>query len=109
MKGNELRPAKVFPPGSSIRNELEARGWSQKQFAQLLGRPAQYVSELLNGKRQITIEAARELEAALGPSAQFWLGLESHYRLWLAAKNDDSQRLRDIRDRVSGLDEARAS
>lgn len=109
IESETVSSAKSFPPGRTIKNEIEARGWTQKKFASLLGRPQQYVSELINGKRQVTIEAAQELEAALGPSAQFWLGLETRYRLWKSAQDGDSQRIRDIRNRIQAASRARAS
>jgi len=31
-------PAEVFPPGEFIREEIEARGWSQVELAEILGR-----------------------------------------------------------------------
>lgn len=73
--------AEVFPPGAFVQEELEARGWSQRDLAEVLGRPLQAVNAIINGKKQITPRTARELEAALGPSAEFWLNLEIAYRL----------------------------
>jgi len=35
----ERKVAEVFPPGEFIRDELEARGWTQEVFAEILGRP----------------------------------------------------------------------
>jgi len=104
-----IKPARVFPPGRTIKNELEARGWKQREFAQVIGRPVQYVSDLVRGKRMLTVSAARELEAALGPSAEFWLGLETHYRLWLEDQKGDSEKLADIRRRVGSRGKALAS
>lgn len=77
----EKMPAEVFPPGEFIREELEERGWTQEDFAEILGRPRRLVNEILMGKRGITTETANELGAAFGSSAQFWLNLESAYRL----------------------------
>jgi HTH-type transcriptional regulator/antitoxin HigA len=73
--------AEVFPPGLFIREELEARGWSQRDLAEILGRPSQAVNAIINGHKQITPRTARELEAAFGSSAEFWLNLEMVYRL----------------------------
>jgi HTH-type transcriptional regulator/antitoxin HigA len=101
VKSVALKPARVFNPGRLLKNELEARGWKQKHFADLIGRPVQYVSELIHGKRQLTVEAARELEAALGTSAHFWLSLEVNYRLWLVEQAGESAKLAGIRDRVA--------
>src|ERR1035441_6923065 len=74
-------PAEVFPPGEFIREEIEARGWSQVELAEILGRPPRLVSELISGKRAITPETAKGLGEAFNTGAQFWMNLESSYRL----------------------------
>ncbi len=74
-------PAEVFPPGEFIRDELEARGWTQTDLAEILGRPLKAVSEILMGKRAITPETAKGLGEAFGVDPQFWMNLESVYRL----------------------------
>lgn len=81
---NVITPAEAFPPGEFIREELEERGWSEAEFAQILGRPAQAVSEILNGKKEITAETAVAFGEALGTSAELWLNLQATYRLHLA-------------------------
>jgi HTH-type transcriptional regulator / antitoxin HigA len=73
--------AEAFPPGDFIREELEARGWTQSDLAAILGRPFQAVNAIINGRKAITPRTARELEAALGPSAELWMNLEISYRL----------------------------
>jgi HTH-type transcriptional regulator/antitoxin HigA len=40
----EFKPAEVFTPGGFIRDELEARGWTQAKFAEIIGRPLQNVN-----------------------------------------------------------------
>lgn len=78
---NARVPAEVFPPGEFLREELEAREWSQQELADILDRPARLVSELISGKRAITPETARGLADAFGTSAEYWLNLESQYQL----------------------------
>ena len=85
----ERIPAEVFPPGEFIKDELEARGWSQVDLAEVLGRPPRLVSEIIAGKRTITPETARGLAAAFGTDAQLWLNLESAYQLSRLKQNDD--------------------
>jgi len=77
----ERTPAEVFPPGEFIREEIEARDWSQAAFAEILGRPPRLVNELIAGKRAVTPETAKGLAAAFGTSAQLWLNLESSFQL----------------------------
>lgn len=42
------------------------------------------MNEIIAGKRGITPETARELGAALGTSAEFWMNLDAPYQLWKA-------------------------
>ena len=35
--------AELFPAGEILADELDARGWTQADFAEVLGRPAQFV------------------------------------------------------------------
>lgn len=74
-------PAEVFSPGEYLREELEARNWTQVEFAEIIGRPPRLVNEIIAGKRGITAATAKEIGAALGTSALFWLNLEAAYQL----------------------------
>lgn len=78
---NARVPAEVFPPGEFLREELEAREWSQQELADILGRPPRLVNEIIAGKRAITPETARGLADAFGTSAEYWMNLESQYQL----------------------------
>lgn len=66
-------------PGEYLREELEARGWTQKEFAQIIGWPTQLVVEIINGKA-ITEQIAKDLGETLGTGLQLWINLESVYR-----------------------------
>jgi HTH-type transcriptional regulator/antitoxin HigA len=81
MEMMERTPAEVFSPGELIKDEIEARGWSQIELAEVLGRPGRLVSELIAGKRAITPETAKGLGQAFGTGAQFWLNMESSHQL----------------------------
>ncbi|MCL5105538.1 MAG: HigA family addiction module antitoxin [Armatimonadetes bacterium] len=83
----KLRPARAVKPGNILGRELEARGWTQKEFAQVIGRPPQTVNEIIAGKKAITPETALLFSAAFGTSAELWLNLESNYRLRLLEKS----------------------
>ena len=53
-------------PGEVLKEELEARGMSQKKFSELLNVPYTQLNEILNGKRPVTTDFALMMEAALG-------------------------------------------
>jgi HTH-type transcriptional regulator / antitoxin HigA len=83
-------PVEVFPPGEFIRDELEARGWEQRDLAEIMGRPERVVSELISGKRSLTAETAQQLGEAFGTSAEVWLNLEAVYQLHKLGKPDEA-------------------
>jgi len=56
---SEKKRARVNPPGFLIGLELEERGWSQKDFAEILGMSEQFVSGLIKGERTLTIDEPR--------------------------------------------------
>lgn len=74
-------PAEVFPAGEYLRDELEERGWTVSEFAEIIGRPIQAVSEILNGKKEITTETACAFADALGTTPELWLNLQTNFRL----------------------------
>lgn len=81
--------AEAFPPGEIIKDELEARGWTQDTLAEITGIPGSAISNVINGKRAISVEIASSLAAAFGTSAQLWMNLETSYQLWVETRADD--------------------
>ena len=75
-------PAMAFPPGEYLRDELDERGWTGREFAEIIGRPAQVVSEILNDKKEITPQTALAFAEALGTSPDVWLNLQTMYQLY---------------------------
>lgn len=70
----------AIPPGATIKEQLEDRGMSQKEFASRMGMSEKHISHIVHGEVQLTTDVAYKLEMALGIPAQFWLNLESIYR-----------------------------
>jgi len=91
--GTKLMPARVPPPGRIIRRELEARGWTQKDLAHIMGRPEQTISEIVNAKKRITPDTALQLAAVFGTSAEIWLNMEASYQLYQARDDQHDQHI----------------
>ena len=70
----------AIPPGATIREQLESRKISQKEFAQRMDMSEKHISHLINGKVELTHETALRLESVLGIPARFWNNMESLYR-----------------------------
>ena len=61
----------AIPPGETIREQLENRGMTQKEFAQRMDMSEKHISNLINGKVELTIEMALRLEDVFGIPASF--------------------------------------
>jgi HTH-type transcriptional regulator/antitoxin HigA len=79
--GENRLAARATAPGTILKRELEARGWSQKDLSAIVGRPEKTISAIMQGRKAITPETATGLSAALGTSADFWLNLQTQYDL----------------------------
>lgn len=94
-------PAEVLPVGEHLAQALATIGWTQVEFAEILGRPPQFVSEIVSGKKEITRDSAAQISAALGTPAEHWLKLQDQYFLWQQSKNASTQSsLADVRLRA---------
>jgi addiction module HigA family antidote len=58
-------PDVAIAPGEFLSEEIEARGFSQKELAKRMGRPINTINEIINGKKAITVENALQLEEVM--------------------------------------------
>lgn len=68
-------------PGEFIREELDARGWSQRDLAYILGATEQAVNLIVSGKRGISPEMAKALGDAFEVSADYFANLQQAYEM----------------------------
>ncbi|HIJ21783.1 MAG: helix-turn-helix domain-containing protein [Gammaproteobacteria bacterium] len=85
---NTFQPDWVSPPGDTIFDLLEEKGWSQVELAQRTEFSTKHISQLINGKATIAEETAIILERVLGSSARFWLNREVQYREAIAREEE---------------------
>lgn len=78
---NNMMSYMLIHPGEMIKDEIVARGLTQKDLAKQMGVSYTVFNEILNGKRPVTTEYALLLEAALGTDANIWLGLQADYNM----------------------------
>ncbi len=93
MTEERIWPDIAIPPGETLAETLEAMGISQAELARRTGRPVQAISEIIQGKKEITPETALALECVLGVPAHVWIGLEADYRT-VKARLADRERLK---------------
>lgn len=68
-------------PGEFLREELDARGWSQRDLAFILGMPEQAVNLIISGKRGISPEMAKALGNAFDVSAEYFANLQKAHEM----------------------------
>ena len=79
---SDAYPDVAISPGEYLAEEIKAREISQKELARRIGRPANAINEIINGKKTITAETALQLEDVIPEiPARFWLNLETDYQL----------------------------
>ena len=76
-------------PGEVIKDEIEARGITQRQLADSMGLTYSVVNEILNGKRHLTPKTALMFEAALDVPAESLMFLQTKYNMQ-TARDDKS-------------------
>ena len=86
----------AVPPGATIREQLEIRGMNQREFAKRMGMTEKHISNLINGKVELSQNVALRLESVLGVPAKFWNNLEAIYREKVARATDENELEEDI-------------
>ena len=65
-----FKPIFAFHPGEDIWEELEARGWTQRQFADIIEISAPELNNIIKGKKNLTPALAVRIGEAFGTSAE---------------------------------------
>ena len=87
MNKIDRHPYIVTHPGELIRDEIKARGITQKRLSELSGISPSILSETIKGRRSISLNMAFGLEKSLDIPAEMWLNLQSQYDLDVAEVN----------------------
>jgi addiction module HigA family antidote len=81
---NKFYPNIAIPPGVTLIEILKEKNMTQTELANRTGRPIKTISEIVNGKAEITPETAIQFEKVLGLPASFWLNLQMNFNETLA-------------------------
>ena len=83
-------------PGVFIAEELEARGWLQRDMAYILGVPEQAVNMIISGKRGISPEMSKALGDAFDVAPSFFSNLQNAHEMSRARSPDPAIRRRAL-------------
>lgn len=76
---NGLSRDLIIHPGETLQEVLEDRKMTQKELSVRTGVTEKHISEIVNGKKNISSSFAKKLEYALGIKASFWMNLQANY------------------------------
>jgi antitoxin HigA-1 len=70
----------LIPPGTILHEEfMEPLGITSYKLSKEIKVQQTAVSQIINGKRRITVDMALRLSRYFGNSAQFWLNLQNYF------------------------------
>jgi len=80
MSDTPFTPDYAVPPGQTLDNLRQRRGWSLYQTAILLRIDEPFLRRLITGEEPLTNNMAVSLSFVLGGSIRFWKSREEAYR-----------------------------
>lgn len=80
----DRRQIHAIHPGEYLADELEERNMTAAELSRALGVPQNRISDVLRGRRSITVDTALRLARWIGSSPQYWLNLQQAYDLRVA-------------------------
>jgi HTH-type transcriptional regulator / antitoxin HigA len=92
-----LRAARKFGPGCFIREQMELREWTQEDLAEVIGVSTKHINKILQDEQQLTLSMARFLGEVFNTSAQYWINIDTGYRLWQMKEKSEPEVEADIK------------
>jgi addiction module HigA family antidote len=89
----------IHPGEVLLEDFMKPLGLSQYRLAQDIGVAPIRISQIVNGKRSITVDTALRLARYFGTSAAVWLRLQVRYDLEVAEKELSERIQRDVKVR----------
>lgn len=82
-------PSSPIHPGEILKDELDALDMSASALARAVHVPANRISQILSGKRNISADTALRLGRLFGTGPRFWLNLQIAYELDVTKATND--------------------
>ena len=78
----------VVHPGRFLKREIIARKLSANRLSLDIGVPSGRITDILNGRRATTADAAVRLGRYFGNRGQFWLDLQGQYDIGMVQREE---------------------
>jgi len=100
VQTTQLRAAKKFGPGYFIQEQMDIRHWIQEDLADVIGVSEKHLNKILRNNQPITLEFARLLGEVFDTSAQYWINIDTGYRLWLEQERSEKEIAADLKGTI---------
>lgn len=97
IKTTQLKAVKKFGPGYFIREQMELREWIQDDLAEVMGFTVKHLNKILQDKQPVTLDVARILGEVFNTSAEYWVNINTGYRLWLSQEKTEKEKEADLK------------
>ncbi len=90
--------------GGFLKKEMESRGWSQNDLAEITGLSIKTVNQIINNKQIMTPLNAIILGSAFDTAPEFWLNLDAKYQIKARVdKEVDKAELAEIKAKLQAI------
>ncbi len=77
----ELEPFYNVGAGDLLKDEIEYRQWTVKDFAEKLDLPIAMTENILNNNIEYTKDIASRIESVIGVPSDVWISMDQKYRM----------------------------
>ncbi len=73
----------VEKPGVELKRRIYKKGLNMSQFAYQIEVPPSRISDIISGKREISLDSAKRIARYFGDTVQYWLNLQTDYNIYI--------------------------
>lgn len=80
----------IFPqhPGIELGKRIQASGMNLSEFARSINVSPSRISELVAGKRALSIDSAYKIAQAFGTPVSYWMRMQMEYEIFTKELNE---------------------
>ncbi|MBC7383869.1 MAG: helix-turn-helix domain-containing protein [Bacteroidia bacterium] len=100
VETTKLKAARKFGPGYFIREQMEMREWTQDDLSEVIGVTVKHLNKILQNKQPLTLDMAKVLGEVFNNSAQYWINIDTSYRLWFSQEKTEAENEAEIKSLI---------
>ena len=94
-----FEPKFAYHPWEYLDDELKARNWTQRQFADIIWIPAPELNAIIKWRKNLTPALCVRIGEAFWTSADLWMNMQTWYSLSVARK-EEKARIKRVHEKL---------